>query len=122
MESGNLELSFISWNVNKGLRQKLKDPEFVNIVNNYDIICLLECWVSENDQIELEGYEQHIFPRSKGRGGGIAIFYKSNLSHRVSIVENILNTIVWIKITGSDLSKPIFIAVCYLPPESSVFL
>jgi hypothetical protein len=36
-------VSVISWNICRGLREKLDDPEFVTLVNNYDSICLYEC-------------------------------------------------------------------------------
>jgi hypothetical protein len=55
------------------------------------------------------------------RGGGIVIFYKNSLHNNISIVENIFDSIIWIKICTGNFNNVIYIASCYLPPENSVF-
>jgi hypothetical protein len=56
--------------------EKLQNIEFVSMISKYELICLCECWIQPDDQIDLQGYDKYVFPR-KIKGGGIVIFYKS---------------------------------------------
>lgn len=116
------ELSFISWNICRSLRDKINFPEFHSIINGYDIIFLSECWLAPGDVVDIDGYEKCIFPRKSIKGGGIVIYCKPHLSPYISIVENIYDSIIWCKILTNAENKNIYIAMCYLPPENSVFL
>lgn len=53
---GNLAL--LSWNV-AGLSNKIKDPTFLAFIDNFNVICLQECW----DQCEthINGYRTFFF-------------------------------------------------------------
>ena len=90
-------------------------------MNKYSLICLCECWISNDDQIELPGYECLTFPRKKGKGGGIVIFYRTEIAKHIELVECHQDSVIWIKFTHNPNSKPVFIAFCYIPPENSVF-
>lgn len=41
-----MDLFIIVWNVNKGLKIKLDNLDFVEFIIKYDIIILLECWIN----------------------------------------------------------------------------
>lgn len=43
----------IAWNVNKGLKTKLDNLDFVEHIIKYDIIILLECWINQHDCLDL---------------------------------------------------------------------
>ena len=47
------------------------------------------------------------------------IFYKENLHTYLSLIENINDCIIWVKLeqVGHD---DIFVAFCYFPPENSI--
>ena len=63
-----------------------------------------------------------MFPRSTSKGGGIVIFYKSILHGRLHFIENILDSIIWVKFDKSCQNEnDIYFAFCYIPPEGSVF-
>ena len=86
------------------------------------MVCLTECWINTHDTFELNGYEQFVFPRKKGRGGGMVVFYKSSLIKNVKLVENFFDCIIWLQINPLSANcKSIYIASCYFPPENSVF-
>ena len=58
----------------------MHDKDFLSLISNHDIICLSECWITENDDFDIDNYCKLVFPRKKGKGGGIVIFYKENLN------------------------------------------
>ena len=56
-------LSILSWNVN-GLVRKLSDTDFLDIVNNYDIVIFTETWISPNTHynLDIKGFiSNHIY-------------------------------------------------------------
>lgn len=100
----------MSWNVN-GLSRKINDPDFLHVLNKYDIIFLQETWLSEANclNLDIEGYlSDHIYgnksPNTKrGRfSGGISVYYKLGLKNRIKIVKKNLYGILWMKL-DSDL-------------------
>ena len=104
------------------LKEKLNDCEFVSLINQFDLVCLYECWINKDDEFELENYEKFVFPRSSSKGGGIVIFYKTIFHGRLHFIENRSDSIIWIKFDKSCQSEnDIYFAFCYIPPEGSVF-
>ncbi|KAK3086155.1 hypothetical protein FSP39_014419 [Pinctada imbricata] len=80
-----------------------------------------ECWINSDEHIELPGYEALIFPRKTGKGGGIVIFYKNTQFLKVKLLENISDSIIWLKLTTGEHNKDQYFAFCYIAPEGSVF-
>ena len=70
------------WNVQGLTKDKINDPEFQNIVNDFDIISFVETWTGETQEVELSNFEFiHSSSRKKNRkarrySGGINIFAK----------------------------------------------
>lgn len=98
-------INIISWNVN-GLLRKLTDLEFINYVQNYDILLLSETWLTKKDHLnfDINGYiSEHIFGNKsagvkKGRySGGISIYYKNCLKDKIKVLEKRQTGIMWIK-------------------------
>ena len=52
-DSHEKHLSIKSWNVN-GLAQKLRDPDFSNLIHNYGIVYLTKKWITSNSCVYLE--------------------------------------------------------------------
>ena len=50
-------INIMHLNVYGGLDRKLEMPDFVNFLYNYEIILLSECWITEQTDIQLKGYE-----------------------------------------------------------------
>ena len=57
-------LKFQSFNV-EGLVNKIKDHDFLDSIKQYDVITLVETWVSGKISVDIEGY--YCFNKSKKR-------------------------------------------------------
>lgn len=58
------------WNI-EGLKNKLNDSDFLNYIQNFEIVILVETWLSDNDNekiISFLGYHKHKI-RKMERGG-----------------------------------------------------
>jgi exonuclease III len=120
-------LSFLVWNVN-GLKNTLRDPDFLQIVCKYDILLFSETWQTEHAVYEIDGFKCYSLPRvvcnskyDAWNRGGVSIYYKPELDSGIQVVSANPLGIVWIK-----LSKVVFgfeddICVClsYIPPHKS---
>jgi hypothetical protein len=47
--------------------------------------------------LHLNGFEKYIFPRKNVRGGGIVIFYRAYLASCIAVIENVFDSIIWLK-------------------------
>ena len=113
-----------------GLKRKLCDPDFLEFLNNYDIIFLCETWLAKTDDLNLDinGFEsEHLFGNKskntkKGRfSGGISIYFKSCLSTHVKIVEKEQSGLIWLKINGNifKFNDDVYICNVYISPNNS---
>ena len=63
-EDGKSYITICSCNISKGLVLKLEDGNFLQIVHDYDVFFLSECWVKCPNNFNLYSYEnKHIFSR-----------------------------------------------------------
>lgn len=106
------------------------DAEFINYIQNYDIVLLGETWLNKNTIIncDIQGFEcEHLFARKslgtrKGRySGGISIYFKSSLKNYIKIVEKSPYGLIWLKIDSKILKSDsdLFICYCYLRDKNS---
>ena len=116
------------WNVHGRKSQifgdKLLDPEFLQNLENSDIVSLTELHTEEKD-IFLPGYrllktklrnKQH---KSSKVGGGMAVFIRENLYDLTHVVPNTNENSIWIKLKKmSSKDKDIFIGTFYISPET----
>ena len=98
---------------------------------NITCICLQETWVKDNKQsskfpdmsfFRLPGYQEPIAQSAScGEHGGLAIYLIDGL--KASIIHSHTNTKNWeglfIKVTGTFLSKPVVIGNIYRPPRDN---
>ena len=102
----------------------------MDIIQSHDINILSETWISKNTcyNLDIKGYRVfHLYGnksinKTKGRySGGISIYYKSDLSDKINIVETNQYGIVWIKVckTLFDFEADVYICSTYIPPSSS---
>ena len=82
------DISIISWNICRSLSDKLTNSDFISLVSRYDLIFLSECWITDDDNVEIDGYEKFIFPRKQIKGGGIVIYCRLNLLPNICVIEN----------------------------------
>lgn len=70
-------------------KRKLTDYDFINYIQQFDLVFLGETWLNKNDIIyfDIEGYScDHVFARkslgiTKGRTSvGISVYYKTEIT------------------------------------------
>ena len=74
------------------MRRKISDPDFLEILYNYDIILLQETWLNKNVfvNLDIQGYiGVHLHGNksrntTKGRySGGLSLYYKHTLKDKI---------------------------------------
>jgi len=116
-----------------GLSRKLADPDFIDIITDYDIILLTETWISKNTNLNLNINNYtciHLYGNKspnvkKGRySGGISIYYKNQLKNDLEIVEQNQCGIVWLKLKSNlfDHNEDVYFCTVYIPPNNSTVL
>ena len=72
-----------------GLKQRLEYPEFIEFIENYDIICLAETHSDQCDIIEINNYTYISKPRSKEfrrKSGGIGVLIKNKFAKYIDVI------------------------------------
>ena len=88
------KIDIIYWNVHS-LEYKLSEPDVVNFLCQYDVICLCETWFSDHTDIMqtcLPGYQSKMFNRRKvtlqGRNsGGLLVLWKLKISNDITFLD-----------------------------------
>ncbi len=115
------------WNVNgyrsKFLGYKFRDPEFLDIIKDCDILGIGE--IQSEEQVDIEGFickKQKIRQKtSKGPkiSGGVGIFVKKHLSHLVEVIPNDYENSSWVQIKdGNGKSNNIYLGTFYVSPQN----
>jgi hypothetical protein len=106
------------------LARKLEDENFLQIVREYDVLCLSECWVKCPNDFNLNGYEKKYLFRNKCNGGGVVIFYKKPLSQYIKIVKCCADSMIWLKFDKSFMlnTTDLYMCAIYIPPDRNVFI
>ncbi len=58
-------LKCLSWNINGGFEEKIKDEKFKNFICTYDIVFLSECWINNTCNIEIDDFVCKSIPLSR---------------------------------------------------------
>ena len=120
------ELKLLSLNV-CGIRSKLNYPEFINLINSYDIVGVQETKTDELDTVDIPGYKAFLNNRScisRSRSGGIGLIVKEWLLPSMK-VHDIKATDLAIDFTLSEvlyrdgMYDGLMGAVVYIPPYGS---
>ena len=122
------KLKCMTWNINnfysKVFGNKLENKDFIELVNDCDILSLVETH-SKGDDLFIPGFgkpfqllrEGH---KNKKSFGGIAVFIKKELLHNnvISRVETQNKDVLWIKLHGNKIGEAndLFIGTVYLSP------
>lgn len=109
-----------------GLLSKLNCPEFINYINNFDIIGLQETKLDDIDSVDVQGFEIFTSNRhnmARNRSGGIALLVKSELAKQIEILESDSKLILMFKIKNEDIhtfnNSEIICGIVYIPPIRS---
>lgn len=124
------ELKILTLNV-CGLNSKLKCPEFISFLNQYDIIGLQETKTDDTDtHIEIPGYKIFFHNRSclsRYRSGGIALIVKEHLFPYVKLDQSrkskliLLFTISKEIFYGNNCPNDVICGIVYIPPQGSKY-
>ena len=71
-----------------GLISKIKCPEFIDLVRNYDIVGIQESKTDDTDVIEIPGYSIFLHNRariSRFKSGGITLIVKNEVAPFIKI-------------------------------------
>ena len=108
-----------------GLKLRLQYPEFCELFQKYDIICLQETKTDDLDVIELPGYVFNMKNRKKfgKKSGGIVLAYKESYSNYIEVLESDSKFVLWFKLSGEFCKegKNIICGIVYIPPEGSPY-
>ena len=115
--------TFGYWNINghrsKYLGDKLIDAEFLNVINECDIIGLGE--LQSEEKVDIPGFkriEQKIRDKNflgPKVAGGVGVFVKKNFEDRVEFIPNTCDDSIWIWIKDED----IYLGTYYVSPRYS---
>ena len=109
-----------------GLVKRIQYPEFMELIEGYDILCFVETKTDDADEINLPGFILHMknrFTFKRVKSGGIILAYKTELSNFVNIVESESKYILWFKLNKSlfHLPRDVLFGIVYVPPENSKY-
>ena len=81
----------LSFNV-EGLKAKLDDPSFLELIQKHDIIILTETWKADTLKINIEGFWDYSQVRAKHKNairysGGVTVLAKNHVRLGVKLVE-----------------------------------
>ena len=92
-----------------GLVKRIQYPEFMELIEGYDILCFVETKTDDADEINLPGFILHMknrFTFKRVKSGGIILAYKTELSNFVNIVESESKYILWFTLNKSLFHLP----------------
>ena len=81
-----------------GLLSKLKIPDFLDFVKQYEIICISESKLDQYDFIEVPGFQCFTLNRGgkkKNRSGGIALLVNEEICKYVEVLKGLSNDVLW---------------------------
>ncbi|MES9885167.1 MAG: reverse transcriptase family protein [Sedimenticola sp.] len=110
-----------------GLKRRLCYPEFIDLINTYDIFCVLETNMDKYDIVDVKGYTfngkfRNLLAMKKS--GGIGIYIKEGLARSVEIIESTCDYILWLKVKHAilNIDSDLLLGCIYLPPTGSRYL
>ena len=98
--------------------------ELMLFVNRYDfdVITLTETWLKDNpfllEYVKIEGYKMYYHNRDNKRGGGVGIYIKDNIKHKLcKDIVNINPALehLWLEIEGKNKHSKLLLCVAYQP-------
>lgn len=109
-----------------GIKQRSNFPEFICLVNKYDILFVSETKLDQNDVILIKGYKfVNVYRKQKSlrKSGGLGVFVKEHIYHYIEIYETNNDYIFWLKLSNkyTYLAEDIIFGGVYIPPIHSRF-
>ena len=115
------KLKIASLNV-RGLKHRLKFPEFIDFIYSYDIICITETHLDNTDIIDVPNYTFIAKNRTQTylrKSGEIGVFVKNDILHGTETKKSNSEYVLWLKISKilTNTDDDIMLGVLYVPPE-----
>ena len=110
-----------------GLASKLGNPDFVEFISLYDVICLTETKIDKYDVINVDGFSllpSVVRQNCKSRSGGICVLVRNCYYKYVQINDQITcpsHCVLWFTIDDKLLFEKTLFGVVYIPPENSLY-
>ena len=123
--SFKIDLKICSLNINKGLSIKCQNPDFVNLVKKFDLICIQESWLTDSQTIDIQDYQYFRSDRHKGKvlkkGGGVVLFFKKEFKKGLTKIKSKNPDNMWIKLNSNffGLKNDTYLLCSYIPPRDS---
>ena len=126
------DLKICHWNIG-GLKSRVygskdKDVNFLQVVNDHEIILLTETHTNDKTHVAIPGYYTFQISRPKHKkarkhSGGIALIVKEELKNSVTFTSSKSNNIGWIRIQKKFINsnEDLIIGAVYLSPINSSF-
>ncbi|MEW8548622.1 MAG: reverse transcriptase family protein [Candidatus Thiodiazotropha sp.] len=107
-----------------GLKRRAQYPDFIDMVENYDLLCFTETKIDETDIISFPGYCNFSQPRKQSyqrKSGGISVYFRENLSKYIRHLQTESDYVLWIEIDKifSKTDENVILGTIYIPPENS---
>ena len=107
-----------------GLQSKLIIPEFVELINNHNIIGLQETKLDDADTPDIKGYKLFCNNRqrlSRYRSGGTALLIREELLPHIKVHKPTSKLIQWFNISSkvTNTHADILCGIIYVPPHRS---
>ena len=101
-------------------------PEFVNLIERYDIIGIQESKLDDVDNINIQGYQVFTNNRtaiSRHRSGGIAFLFKNELSPFITVHKAESKLALWFTISKRIIlsDDELHCGIVYIPPYRSKY-
>ena len=111
----------------RGLKRKTYYPEFLELLQQFDIFCTVETNLDQYDNVDLKGYT--FFGKCRKsfisrKSGGIGLYIRNEFSNSAELVSINCEYLMLVKLNRKPLSldQDLFLAVVYLPPSGSKYL
>ena len=119
------EIKILSLNV-CGLLRRSQYPEFIDMINNFDILCLLETKTDDIDNIDLPGFisiMKNRFKFRRAKSGGIVLAYKQYFEGFIIDLNTESLYIKWFEVDKRicRYDENLLFGIVYIPPESSIY-
>ena len=120
-----------AWNIHGLTEWKHDHPDLLNLLNSNDITCIVESWFSETqcelmknkliDKFSILYTCRKKNNRAKRNSGGIIVFIKKRLNKHVSIVQQLDEDILWLRLSKlvTNYEQDLYLCCTYLSPRSS---
>ncbi len=90
-------------NLQGGAQRKLSNVDVKNFVQQLDIVCLQETWLTDRDGLAINGYNMHRSDRKKNKrrycgSGGVITLYRDYYESGVTKIKSKSSALMWMKL------------------------